>query len=84
MTDKNDTAFIAIECMDQRFAAFNIKMVCWLIQNQNMRRVNRGDSHQQARLLPTRESFDRVINNISTDASRTKTGTQLGWQFLRP
>ena len=52
MADKNDTAIIRIQGMNQGFAAFDIKMVCWLIQNQNMRRINRRNGHQQPRLLP--------------------------------
>ena len=51
MADKNDTAIIRIQGMDQGFAAFDIKMVCWLIKDQNMRRINRRHRHQQTCLL---------------------------------
>ena len=30
MADKNYTAVITVERMDKRFAALNIKVVCWL------------------------------------------------------
>ena len=51
MADQNNRPLIVIQRMNKGLAALDIKMVGWLIQNQNMRRINGSHGHQKPRFL---------------------------------
>ena len=41
MANQNDGTLVVIERMNQCFPTLNVQVIGWLIQNQNMRRINR-------------------------------------------
>ena len=53
MANQNDGTLIGVDRMNQRFAAFDIQMIGWLIQNEDVRRVDGGQSHKKSGFLAT-------------------------------
>ncbi len=51
MTDQNDRAIVFGQRMDQRLAAVDVEMVRRLVENEEMRRMERRQRQQQSRLL---------------------------------
>ena len=56
MADQDHRAGIGGQGFDQRLAAFDVQMVGRLIQDQQMRRIKRGQTQRQPCLLPARQA----------------------------
>ena len=55
VADENDGAVVIRQRVDQRLAAVDVEMVGRLVEDQQVRRVKRGQRQQQPRLLAARQ-----------------------------
>ncbi len=67
MADEDDRAFIIVQRVDQRLAAIHVEVVCRLVEDQKMRRMERGEREEQARLFTARELFRRRIRLVRAE-----------------
>ena len=83
VADQDHGAGIGGQGLDQCFAAFDIKVVCRLVQNQQMRRGQGGQQQRQPRLLPAGQTPDLGFRLIGAKAETGQTGAQTRFALVR-
>ena len=81
VADENNRARVGGERFHQRFAAFDIKVVGWLIEDEQMRRIQRGQHERKAGLLAAGKLAHEGFGLLSTNAKAPKPRAQAGGRF---
>ncbi len=83
MADQDHRTAIGGQRLDQGLTAFDIKVVGWLVKDQQVWRIQRGQHQRQPRLLPARKAFDKGFGLVCPDAEASKPRAQFGGGLVR-
>ena len=70
MRDEDAGAFVFVDRVDQLGAAVDVEMVGRLVEDEELRAVESGEAHQQARLLAARELRDAGVGAAAGKADQ--------------
>ena len=80
VADDDDRAFVIIEGADQRLARIDIKVVGWLVEDQQVRGVAGDERQRQPRPLAARHFADRLRCHIAGKAKPAKLRPDSRWR----
>ncbi len=81
--DHHHRALIFVDRGYQRGARVDVEMVRRLVENKEMRRIERGDAEQEPRLFAAREFFDFGVGFRAGKAAARGGGAHLGLRRVR-
>ena len=77
MRDENAGAFIFVDRFDELGATVDVEMVGRLVEDEELRPVEGGEAHQQARLLAAGQSLDLRIGARAGKADHRRAAADL-------
>ena len=81
MADEDHGAGIGGERFDQRFAGLNVQVVGRFVEDQHVRRVERGDQQGEAGLLAAGQALDQRVGLFCAKAEARQTRPATGGRF---
>ena len=82
MADQDHRAAVLGQRLDQRVAALDVEMVGRLVEDDQVRRVERGEEQREPRLLPAREPADLGRDDVGADAAGGEPAAQLARRLV--